>query len=93
MDRGHLNGIKNKNTNAYQKNFHEHVCQDYHQGQEDWSATLTDQCDTEKELSIRECFWQHNIKIFFPDNLNEWEVVYGGFINRRKNIFMVIFIF
>ena len=56
-----------------QKLFHGHYIQDDHEGKDDWQFTLIDQCTTNAELRKREVYWQHRLKTFFPNGLNERE--------------------
>ena len=52
-----------------QKLFHR-LIQDDHEGKDDWQFTLIDQCTTNDELEV---YWQHCLKTFFPNSLNEHE--------------------
>ena len=52
-----------------QKLFQGHYIQD----EDDWQFTLIDQCTTKAELRKREVYWQHRLKTFFPNGLNERE--------------------
>ena len=45
--------------------------QDDHEGKDDWQFTLIDQGTS--ELRNREICWQHRLKTFFPNGLNERE--------------------
>ena len=54
------------------KLFHGHYIQDDHEGK-DWQFTLIDQCTTNAELKKRELYWQHRLKTFFPNGVNELE--------------------
>ena len=54
-----------------QELFHVHYIQDDLEGKGDWQFTLIDQCTTNVELSKREVYWQHRLKTFFPNGLNE----------------------
>ena len=56
-----------------QKLFHGHYIQDDHEGKDNWQFTLIDQCTTNAELRKREIYWQHRLKTFFPNGLNERE--------------------
>ena len=56
-----------------QKLFHGHYKQDDHEGKDDWQFTLIDQCTTNAELRKREVYWQHRLKTFYPNGLNERE--------------------
>ena len=56
-----------------QKLFHGHYIQDDHEGKDDWQFTLIDQCTTNAELRKRELYWQHRLKMFFPNSINERE--------------------
>ena len=56
-----------------QKLFHGHYIQDDHEGKHDWQFTLIDQCTTNAELRKREVYWQHRLKTFYPNGLNERE--------------------
>ena len=56
-----------------QKLFHGHYIQDDHEGKDDWQFTLIDQCTTNAELRKRELYWQHRLKTFFQNGLNERE--------------------
>ena len=56
-----------------QKLFQEHYIQDDHEGKDNWQFTLTDQYTTNAELRKREVYWQHRLKTFFPNGLNERE--------------------
>ena len=40
---------------------------------DDWQFTLIDQCTTKSELRKRDVYWQHRLKTFFPNGLNEHE--------------------
>ena len=51
--------------------FHEHYGQHGHHGIDDWHFTLTKQCETREQLKVRETFWQHRFKTFYPYGLNE----------------------
>ena len=62
--------IKKRET---QKLFHGHYIQDDHEGKDDWQFTLIDQCTTNAELRKREVYWQHCLKTFYPNVLNERE--------------------
>ena len=53
--------------------FHGHYIQDDHEGKDDWQFTLIDQCTTNAELRKREVYWQHRLKTFYPNGLNERE--------------------
>ena len=55
------------------KLFHGHYIQDDHEGKDDWQFTIIDQCPTNAELRKREIYWQHCLKTFFPNDLNESE--------------------
>ena len=46
---------------------------DDHEGKDDWQFTLIDQCTTNAELGKREVYWQHHLKTFFSNGLNERE--------------------
>ena len=59
------------------KLFHGHCIQDDHEGQGNWQFTLIDQCTTNAELRKREAYWQHRLKTFFSNDLNERE---GSFL-------------
>ena len=54
-----------------QKLFHGHYVLDNHEGKDDWQSTLVVQCLTNPELRKREVYWQHRLKTFFPNDLNE----------------------
>ena len=56
-----------------QKLFHGHYIQDDHEGKDDWQFTLIDQCTTNAKLMKREVYWEHRLKTFFPNGLNERE--------------------
>ena len=56
-----------------QKLFQGHYTQDYHEGKDDRQFTLIEQCTTNAELRKRELYWQHRLKMFFPNGLNERE--------------------
>ena len=57
-----------------QASFHSHFCQSDHNGLSDWSVKLIDQAHDEGSLRRQESFWQHKLKTFSPDGLNEKEV-------------------
>ena len=56
-----------------QKLCHGHYIQDDHEGKDDWQFTLIDECTTNAELRKREVYWQHRLKTFYPNGLNERE--------------------
>ena len=56
-----------------QKLFHGHYIQDDHEDKDDWQFTLIDQCTTNAKLRKRQLYWQHCLKKFFPNGLNERE--------------------
>ena len=62
-----------KLKNEKQKLFHGHYIQDDHEGKDDWQFKLIDQCTTNAELRKRELCWQHRLKTFFSNDLNERE--------------------
>ena len=64
--------FKSKNRET-QKLFQGHYIQDYHEGKDDRQFTLIDQCTTNAELRKRQLYWQHRLKTFFPNGLNERE--------------------
>ena len=68
-----------------QKLFHGHYIHD-HEGKDHWQFVIIDQCTTNAELRKREVYWQHRLKTFFPDGLNE---VKNFVCNKlaRQNIF------
>ena len=43
-----------------------------HNGEEHWEVSLIDQ--TDEDIRKREFFWQHELKAFQPNGLNEREV-------------------
>ena len=47
--------------------------QEDHEGKDDWQFTLIGQCTANAELRNREVYWQHRLKKFFPNGLNERE--------------------
>ena len=53
-----------------QKLFHGHYTQDDHEGKGDWQFSIIDQRTTNTELRKREVYWQHRLKMFFPNGLN-----------------------
>ena len=54
-----------------QKLFHGHYIQDDHEGKDDWQFTLTNAL---LMLNLgREVYWQHRLKTFYPNGLNERE--------------------
>ena len=55
------------------KHRNRHYIQDDHEGKGDWQFTLIDQCTTNAELRKREVYWQHRLKTFFPNGLNDCE--------------------
>ena len=55
-----------------QKSLHAHFSKENgHCGVEDWKFTLIDQAPNEIELRKRELFWQHRLRTFVPEGLNE----------------------
>ena len=56
-----------------QKLFHRHSIQNDLEGKDDWQFMLIDQCTTNAELRKREVYWQHHLKTFFSNGLNERE--------------------
>ena len=56
-----------------QKLSHGHYIQDDHEGKDDWQFMLNDQCTTNADLRKKEVYWQHRLKTFFPNGLNERE--------------------
>ena len=50
--------------------------QDDHEGKDNWQFTLIDQCTTNAELRKKEVYWQHRLKTFFSNGLNEREESY-----------------
>ena len=63
-----------KNKKVLQESFHSHFEQPQHNGENDWEVRLIDQAETVEDLRKRESFWQHELKTFQPDGLNECEV-------------------
>ena len=61
-------------TKIEQASFHDHFCQAGHSGISDWSLKLINQADDETSLRVKESFWQHKLKTFVPNGLNEREV-------------------
>ena len=53
--------------------FHGHYMQDDHEGKDDWQSTLIYQCITNAELTKRKVYWQHRLKTFPLNGLNERE--------------------
>ena len=53
------------------KLFHGHYIHDDHEDKDSWQFTTIDQCTTNAELRKREVYWQHHLKTFFPNGLNE----------------------
>ena len=56
-----------------QKLFDGHYIQDDNEGKDNWQFTVIDQCTTNAELRKRELYWQHRLKTFFSNDLNERE--------------------
>ena len=56
-----------------EKLFHGNYIQDDHEDKDNWQFTSIDQCTTNAELRKREVYWQHRLKMFFPNGLNERE--------------------
>ena len=56
-----------------QEKFHQHFCQEGHEGIPDWDIRLIDTAFSEKSLRSKELFWQYKMKTFDPDGLNEYE--------------------
>ena len=69
----HRSFRKGNNKQVPQKRFHSHYSQHDHDGIDNWSFTLIEQCDTHEQLKQRETFWQHRLKTFYPLGLNEKE--------------------
>ena len=65
--------FRKRKQNVPQKRFHSHHIQDCHRGIDGWEVTLFDECETNKQLKVRETFWQHKLKTFYPLGLNENE--------------------
>ena len=63
-----------KNKKVLQESFHEHFERFKHNGENDWEVRLIDQAESVEDLRKRESFWQHELKTFQPDGLNECEV-------------------
>ena len=68
------NGTLQAGNLIQQASFHSHFCQSDHNGLSDWSVKLIDQTHDEGSLRRQESFWQHKLKMFAPDGLNEKEV-------------------
>ena len=49
---------------------HEHYIQDDHEVKDDWQIYI-DHCTINADLRKRELYWQHLLKTFFPNGLNE----------------------
>ena len=62
-----------KRETITRKLFYEHYIQDVNEGKGDWQFTLIEQCTINAELRKREVYWQHRLKTFFPNGLNERE--------------------
>ena len=62
-----------KLKNEKQKLFHGYYIQDDHEVKDELQFTFTDQCTTNAEVQKRELYWQHCLKTFFPNGLNEHE--------------------
>ena len=45
--------------------------QEDREGKGDWQFTLIGQCTTYAKLKKGEVYWQHRLKMFFPNGLNE----------------------
>ena len=56
-----------------QKLFHGHYKQDDHKGKDDQQFKLIHQCTTNAKLRKREVYWQHDLKTFLQNGLNERE--------------------
>lgn len=64
------NSFKTKKQGTH-KLFHEHFKHDKHEGKDDYQFTIIDQCTSDAELRKREIYWQHHLKTFFPNHLNQ----------------------
>ena len=53
-----------------QELFHRHYTQD-NEEKDNLQFTLIDQCTNNAEFQKREVYWQHHLKRFFPNGLNE----------------------
>ena len=58
------------NRKISQKLFHIHYCLDGHSGIEDWDFIIFEQRETYPQLKVRQTFWLHGLKIFYPIGLN-----------------------
>ena len=56
-----------------QESFNAHFVEANHNGEEDWEVRLIDQTDNVEDLSKGGFFWQHELKTFQPNRLNERE--------------------
>lgn len=56
-----------------QKIFHAHYIQVDYEGNDDFQFKIIEQCTTNTELTKREIYWQHRLKVFFPNDLNDCE--------------------
>ena len=65
--------FRKENRKTPRKRFHDHYSLDGHLGIDDWGFTLFEQCETHKQLKVRENFWQHRLKTFYSLGLNEKE--------------------
>ena len=70
----YIDGKLQKDKIIQQASFHDHFCQNDHSGTSDWSVKLIDQADDLTSLRKKESFWQHKLKTFVPNGLNEREV-------------------
>ena len=59
------------NRKVPQKLLHTHCCRDGHSVTEGWDFVIFEQCETHAQLKER--FWQHRLKTFYPTGLNEKE--------------------
>ena len=62
--------IKKRET---QKPFRGYCILDYLEGKDGWQFTVIDQCAFDAELRKRKGYWQHRLKMFFRNGLNERE--------------------
>ena len=66
------------------------IYKDDHKGNSDWQFTLINQCITNAELRKKQVFWQHCLKTFFTNGLNEREEFYFITSWQEQNIFCFI---
>ena len=63
-----------RNEKVKQDSFHAHFAEGLHQGESDREVRLIDQVVSVDDVRRRESYWQHELDIFQPNELNEREV-------------------